>query len=201
MADNGAERLTGDRAELLRRRLQGRTAPAGGPGETPLTPRPTEERSVPSFGQRRLWFLDLLQPGHIGYTMPDIAYRLRGPLDVPALVAALRWIVDRHEVLRSRYGVTGGEPFVVVDDADSFQVDVAEVADIDEAREIARAEAEAPFDLAVGPLCRARVLRVGAEDHVLLVVFHHSVFDGWSIGVFQRELSVAYGAFAGGGVP
>ncbi|MBG6090549.1 amino acid adenylation domain-containing protein [Actinomadura viridis] len=174
---------------------------AGGADALPaLVARAPEERTVPSFGQRRLWFLDQLQPGALAYSIP-ITYRLRGALDVAALSDALRWVVHRHEVLRSRFGVAEGEPFVVLDGAGAFDVPVTDVPDERTAREIARAEAEAPFDLAVGPLCRARVLRVGAEDHVLLVVFHHSVFDGWSIGVFQRELSVAYGAFAGGGVP
>ncbi|MFF5675059.1 condensation domain-containing protein, partial [Streptomyces hygroscopicus] len=203
MNDDRSAHVADRRTELLRRRLQGQGG--HGPDEPALVRRVSGERKVPSFGQRRLWFLDLLQPGHIGYNMPDASYRIRGALDVDALVRAIRRLVERHEVVRSRFESKDGEPIVIIDAAETFEVRLVDMTERDEAwdavRRLACEEAETPFDLNTGPLVRASLVRLADDDHVLLVTFHHSVFDGWSIEVFQNDLSTAYAAMVRGSEP
>ena len=130
--------------------------------------------------------------------------RLRGELDREALSRALDRIVARHEALRTTFVVVEGEPeqriapveesgFVLLDhDLTAHPEAEAEL------RRLMAEEADAAFDLERGPLIRGRLIRLGAEDHVLLVTMHHIVSDGWSMGVLVRELSVLYGAFRRG---
>ncbi|MEU9510238.1 condensation domain-containing protein, partial [Micromonospora sp. NPDC048170] len=94
-----AGNLSTDRAELLRRRLGGMATTANA-DDVRLEPVVRGDRWVPSFGQRRLWFMDQLQPGNLAYNMPDVAYRIRGRLAVGVLGRALGVVVQRHEVLR-----------------------------------------------------------------------------------------------------
>jgi len=162
---------------------------------------PTEDRAIPrvdrtgalplSFAQQRMWYLAQLEPGGFTYNVPWFL-RLSGAFDIAALTAALRRVIDRHEVLRSRYVELDGEPRQIIA-PDAAGVTIA-VEAIDESALAARAvhEAQQPFDLAAGPLIRARVLRVSANDHVLLLTMHHIVCDGWSIGIALRELGAAY---------
>ncbi len=144
-----------------------------------------------SFGQERLWFLDQLEPGSALYNVP-MAYRLQGELDVRALGAALTEIVRRHEVLRSRFASDGGQPRLVIDPEPRVDLRVADAADADTER-LLREHAVRPFDLATGPLLRALLVRRGSTDHVLQLVFHHIVDDGWSPAIVGRELSALYG--------
>ena len=147
-----------------------------------------------SYAQEAMWFLDQLAPGNPASTMPA-AFRLTGPLDVDALAGALGELVRRHEALRTTFPSTGGRPrqqitppgpvALPVDDLSALGPAAAEAA----ARRLAGAEATAPFDLARGPLLRARLLRLGPEEHVLLLTVHHIVADGWSAVVLRRELS------------
>ena len=150
-----------------------------------------------SFAQQRLWFLDRLAPGS-SYNIP-VALRLSGPLDPASLAAALREIARRHEMLRTTFGQVDGEPMQVVHPAPLnglLQVDLAGLgaAAEGEARRLAAREAAQPFDLAAGPLWRAMLLRLGPEDHVFLFDQHHIASDGWSLGVFLRELETLYQA-------
>ncbi|HSG40674.1 MAG TPA: condensation domain-containing protein, partial [Thermoanaerobaculia bacterium] len=149
-----------------------------------------------SFAQERMWVLNRLEPESPLYNIPG-GLRLRGRLDVEALRAALREIVRRHEALRTTFAVKGGRPVQVVAAALDLPVPVEELDEADLHRRSVQ-EARQPFDLAAGPLVRARLLRLGEEEHVLLVTFHHIVADGWSIGVFVRELSALYAALAAG---
>ena len=113
---------------------------------------------------------------------------------------ALGEIVRRHEVLRTTFELRDGEPVQVVSPEASVELELVDVGG-DEGRvaEVsARAVAE-PFDLESGPLLRARLVRVADDDHVLLVTMHHIVSDGWSTGLFLRELGALYGAYAAGG--
>ncbi|HEU4562015.1 MAG TPA: condensation domain-containing protein, partial [Longimicrobium sp.] len=157
-----------------------------------------------SFAQERLWFLDRLEPGSAVYNMP-VAWRLGGVLDGAALEHALGEIVRRHEVLRTTFMEVDGSPVQAVAPFGGFTLRVDDLSGLGEAdREAAlgrRASEEArhPFDLSVGPLFRAALLRLGAEDHVLLLSMHHIVSDGWSMGVLFRELSALYAADREGG--
>jgi len=155
-----------------------------------------------SFAQQRLWLLDRLEPGATGYNM-SFARRLRGPLDVPALERALAELVRRHETLRTRIEVRNGEPVQVVEPFTAWTLPVLrhEIPGGDddaELRALSTAEANRPIDLAAGPLFRATLVELGADDHLLLSTIHHVVSDGWSTGVFDRELAALYEAFASG---
>ncbi|MFJ9338744.1 amino acid adenylation domain-containing protein [Streptomyces sp. NPDC101733] len=168
--------------------------------------RPAGTDAPLSFAQQRLWFLDQLQPGRPDYNIP-VAARLRGPLDADALAAALCAVVTRHEVLRSRV-VEGPEgPVQTVEAPEVFAPLRTDLGDLprEEARSralgLAHADAAAPFDLATAPLMRARVVRVTDEEHLLVLVLHHTVGDGWSMPVLWRELSGAYAALRRGRLP
>jgi amino acid adenylation domain-containing protein/non-ribosomal peptide synthase protein (TIGR01720 family) len=168
-------------------------------GETvegpPLVPVARDGEIPLSFAQQRLWFLEQLAPGGAAYHIPA-ALRLRGGLDVAALEASLRAIVDRHEALRTAFPAVGGRAVQAISrrcDPGLPLVDLTGRGE-DEARRLAAEEAARPFDLERGPLLRARLLRLAPEEHVLLLVLHHIVADGWSVGVFTRELAGLYPA-------
>jgi amino acid adenylation domain-containing protein len=161
------------------------------------------DRSAPlpmSFAQQRLWFIARVDPeASKAYHVPD-AVRLRGPLDTAALQAAFDRIVERHEVLRTRFVGIGGQALQVIDEARGFALQHEELRGATEAdlERIVREEALRPFDLALGPLIRGRLLALGEDDHVLLVTMHHIVSDGWSGGVLANEFSTLYRAFREG---
>jgi len=179
------------RIETLRNEGLGLDAP-------PILPLHWDGRAPASFAQERLWFLEQLgdEPG--AYNIP-LALSLRGSLDPAALEAALNEVVRRHEVLRTTFASEGRS--VVQKIAPSLRVPlpVIEIGeDSAETRRLAREEATRPFDLSTGPLLRTVLLRLGLEEHVLLLTMHHIVSDGWSIGVLLRELSTLHD---GGSLP
>ncbi|HEX6900060.1 MAG TPA: condensation domain-containing protein, partial [Thermoanaerobaculia bacterium] len=149
-----------------------------------------------SFAQERLWFLDRLEPGSPLYNIPA-AMRLSGRLDVTALTSALGEIVRRHEALRTVFTEAAGRAVQRIAPWEPFELPVVETSP-GEVETLVREEARRPFDLASGRLVRARLLRLPEDEHVLAVTFHHIASDGWSIGVFLRELSALYNAFAAG---
>jgi amino acid adenylation domain-containing protein len=177
-------------------REQGGAATA--PGLPPITCRPGG-RAPLSFAQRRLWFFDQLTPGATVYNVPSPLH-LRGPLDPAALAAALAGVVRRHEALRTRFVEVDGEPWQEVLPPRPCAlplVDLVRLAPPRRAAELARlasAEAARAFDLARGPLLRATLAGIAAEEHVLLLTLHHIVFDGWSEGVLLGELETLYAA-------
>ncbi|HEU4557299.1 MAG TPA: non-ribosomal peptide synthase/polyketide synthase, partial [Longimicrobium sp.] len=154
-----------------------------------------------SFAQQRLWFLEQL--GNLGgtYNIP-MRLRLRGDLDRGALVRSLDRIVARHEALRTTFRAVDGEPVqhIAPVEESAFRLvehDLRALADAaDELRRLVSDEASAPFDLEQGPLIRGRLIRMAADDHVLLLTMHHIVSDGWSTGVLYRELGALYAAFS-----
>jgi amino acid adenylation domain-containing protein len=156
----------------------------------------------PSLGQEQLWFVDRFAPGLPTYNIPN-ALRLRGPLDAAALGRALDGLVARHEALRTRL-VSGadGRPHQVIDapsGAAPTMVDLsASERPEEELGELCAEEAARPFSLGAGPLFRTHLVRLAVEEHVLVVVVHHAVFDGWSIGVMTRDLAALYGAEVSG---
>ncbi|MFF5676063.1 amino acid adenylation domain-containing protein [Streptomyces hygroscopicus] len=172
--------------------------------DRPIRPVPRDGRPVLSFAQQRLWFIDQLVPDSVAYNTSG-AYRFTGPLDPSTVEAALDAVVSRHEVLRSRYGTADGGPYLIIDKPGGFRVELTDLTSgpdpVERANELSRADGLIPFDLANGPLFRARLLRLGPEDHVLLVAFHHSVFDVSSIRAFHRDFAVAYEALAAGEKP
>ncbi|HEY7767999.1 amino acid adenylation domain-containing protein, partial [Longimicrobium sp.] len=177
---------------------------AGLPALPPVVPAARTGALPLSFAQERLWFMDQLEPGSAAYNVP-VAVRLGGALDVAALERALGEIVRRHEALRTVFAEVDGAPVQVVAPAGGFALPVEDLSGLGEAdreAEVSRRageEAARPFDLAAGPLFRAALLRLGADEHVLLVGMHHIVSDGWSMGVLFRELSALYAAYRQGG--
>src|SRR5712692_437081 len=156
--------------------------------------RQTDRHSAPlSYNQQGLWVLDRLMPGASLYHTPT-AVRLTGTLDLAALTKALKAIVARHDALRTIFKTIDGMPTQIVEDflLDVPLIDLSESPESDregEALRILRHEARRPFDLSQGPLIRSIVLRLREQEHILLVTMHHIVTDGWSIGIFRRELS------------
>jgi amino acid adenylation domain-containing protein/FkbM family methyltransferase len=154
-----------------------------------------------SFAQRRLWFVERLDPQRGRYNVP-LVLRLRGALDPSALYRALAAVRTRHGALRTRFAERDGEPVQVVAaataDAVRLPVSVEELtgpAAVDRERDLdarLRAELVRPFDLTAGPPVRARLWRCAEHEHVLLIVLHHLVTDGWSSEVIVRELAALY---------
>ncbi|RKI63758.1 non-ribosomal peptide synthetase, partial [Corallococcus sp. AB049A] len=151
-----------------------------------------------SFAQQRLWFIDQLEPGTALYNVP-IAVRLEGDLDVAVLEQALREVVHRHEALRTTFVAGNPEPEQRPSPDSVFTVAVEDLTSNTAALQ-KRVEQEVlrPFELAHGPLLRARLLKLDAREHVLVVTMHHIVSDGWSLGVLIREVGALYAAFVQG---
>jgi amino acid adenylation domain-containing protein len=162
-----------------------------------------------SAGQQRLWLLDQILPDRAAYNIPRIL-RLKGAFDIDALRRSLDLLVARHEALRTRVVRSGDKtspaPNQVIDPPSAASLRVIDLESVEEgsrhtrARELAEAEARTPFDLGQGPLFRALVLKLTQDEHWLVFNIHHGVSDGWSERVFCDELSLAYNAFAGGGI-
>ncbi len=156
-----------------------------------------------SPAQRRLWFLQQLQPESAVYNVP-LCLRIEGALHVQALAAALSAIVRRHELLRTTFPALDGEPVQLIHPAAALALPFIDLSALPEADRIAVAEelraqdSDRPFDLAQGPLLRAALLRLSSESHELLLNCHHIVNDGWSLAIFARELRGFYRAFRDG---
>jgi hypothetical protein len=156
-----------------------------------------------SYAQQRLWFAEQLSEGRALYNVP-VAVRLSGELDVAALGETLREIVRRHEVLRTSFPAKDGAPLQVIAAEVEFELPLTDLGELAvaereaEAQRLAQAEAERPFDLAQGPLLRARLLKLGEAEHIVLFTMHHIVSDGWSMGVLIKEVSVLYEAYSRG---
>ncbi|MGD0570133.1 MAG: amino acid adenylation domain-containing protein [Candidatus Sulfotelmatobacter sp.] len=176
------------------------------PSTLDLHPSPAQEAVFfpASFGQQRLWFIDQFTPGSATYNMPS-ALRIRGELSVEVLERTLQELTRRHETLRTRFVAVGGQPQQVIEDEVKVELPVLDLTWIlgeekreAEAMRLALEEAKRPFDLQQTPLFRAKLLRLGGLNHVLLFTMHHIISDAWSIGVLVGEVSVLYGAFSAG---
>ncbi|MBA3259660.1 MAG: AMP-binding protein, partial [Gemmatimonadales bacterium] len=193
--------MRADRAELVERVLRERRA--SGPGADPILRRASRGPAPLSAAQRRLWILHQLEPGSSGSNRP-LGLTLSGPLDQAALAGGLDEILRRHEALRTTFPEVGGEPVQSIQPAAGIPLPLIDLHSLPEperaaeARRIARMEVGRPFDLARGPVVRAVLLRLDQQEHLLLLLMHHIVFDGWSQGVLIRELSEIYEAFAAG---
>ncbi|ASP76465.1 hypothetical protein CDO28_34380 (plasmid) [Sinorhizobium meliloti] len=155
-----------------------------------------------SSAQKRMWFLHVMDPYSPAYTIAT-AFRILGPLDTVALSKALAALMARHEMLCSFFHTYDGQPARVVDTNLQPPLEVVDLRGIDEATAlgILREHGSQPFDLTLPPLFRVRVLRLAAELHFLSIEFHHIIADGWSLGIFLRELGEAYGACLLGRMP
>jgi amino acid adenylation domain-containing protein/non-ribosomal peptide synthase protein (TIGR01720 family) len=151
---------------------------------------PRDASLLPSFGQERLWFLQQLEGASAAYNIPS-AVRVRGPLDIDATRRAFTQILDRHEVLRTSFPDRDGRCAVVIAPNVTLDLPVIDACEADIPRYLAE-EARYTFDLAKAPLFRARILRLAAQDHVVLLNLHHIVSDGWSSAIFISEFCEFY---------
>ncbi|NTX08244.1 non-ribosomal peptide synthetase [Myxococcus sp. CA040A] len=181
--------------EALARVVEQRRNAVSAPTDVALVP--TVSRDAPlslSFAQERLWFLSQLHEQQAVYNMP-FALRLEGALDVAALHDSLRALVLRHEALRTHFPGEGA-PFQHISDAPDFDWGLVDLSSSpnpdDEAFRLLQFDAEAPFNLALGPLFRARLFLLAPQRHLLLLNLHHIISDGWSFGVLYQELSAEY---------
>ncbi len=199
-----ASLFTGPTVAEVGQTLQQQWSAGAGVRIPALTAQPRDEAPPLSFAQQRLWFLDQLLPDSPQYNMPD-ALRLRGGLDRAALERAFQQLVQRHEVLRTRFESIDGQPRQAIE-ADCGQPlmayeDLRTLGAAEREREVLRRvqqEALRPFDLSRGPLLRVSLWQLADEEHVLLLNMHHIVSDGWSAGVLTSELSLLYGTFTQG---
>ena len=156
-----------------------------------------------SFAQRRLWFLDQLEPGTAGYNLPR-AFRVIGPLDIEILRRALDTVVRRHASLRTLFESVHGEPRQLVLPDSNVDVPLLDLTNLPEpereteALRIVGEEGRKPFDLSAGPLLRTLVVRLGPERHTFLMVMHHIITDGWSMSILFTEIDQSYGQLAVG---
>ncbi len=170
------------------------------PSQQALLPRTDRGNQVPlSFAQRRLWFLDRLEPGLALYNVP-VFVRLQGPLDEQALRISLRKLMQRHESLRTSFATLKDESVQVIAPELPLELNLVDLSQLpanereQRIRELSGEESRRPFDLGRAPLVRATLLRAAEEDHVLLLTMHHIVSDGWSMSVFFLELGAYYSA-------
>ncbi|CAG0937556.1 partial fengycin family lipopeptide synthetase D, partial [Thermoflexales bacterium] len=187
-------------AGLARQVETARLAQAGR-ARLPLRPMSSAGEVVLSFAQQRLWFLDQLEPGSPLYNIPA-AIRLTGTLNVAALAGSLNHVIARHEVLRTTFHTVEGRPVQVIAPRLRFGLPVVDLSTLagtvqeQAVRQLVGAEAQTPFDLTRGPLVRAKLLRLGTDEYVLLLTLHHIISDGWSIGILIGELTAGYQALA-----
>jgi amino acid adenylation domain-containing protein len=174
----------------------------GGKLQADIISKRQDFKNIPlSFSQQRLWFIDQLYHGSSFYNIP-IAFHIQGNLNIAALQQSLNEIIKRHEVLRTNFTLVNGEPVQEIDPQLSWNLSIINLEHLSgqdwefEVKQLVAEEAKKPFNLASCLLVRATLLPLSGEEHVLLVTMHHIITDGWSCGVFLRELSTLYAAFS-----
>lgn len=183
----------------MARSLEAASRAALGTSVPPVQPMPGDSAIPLSYAQQRLWFLEQLGLSRHAYHLLKVV-RLRGTLHATALAQSLQDIARRHAILRTTFVTVQGRPLQVIAPALDLSLSVVELRELPEpgqeaqVQALARAEVQRPFDLARGPLLRATLVRLAEAEHVLLLTMHHIVSDGWSHGVFWRELAILYEA-------
>nr|WP_273423238.1 condensation domain-containing protein [Halomonas sp.] len=194
----------GDVVDEVERRLATPLASYQGGAQNPLIPISRHAELPLAPVQRRLWLVDRLasQAGdreRAAYNLPAL-FSLKGELNIEVLERTVNAIVARHEALRTHYPESeSGDPIAVVEDQRNIELPVLDCSDLAEQEQQRYLQdtfteyANTPLDLATGPLIKAGLLRFGAQEHALILVIHHIVFDGWSTSVFIREFASLYG--------
>ena len=153
-----------------------------------------------SFSQQRLWFLDRLEGKNITYNLPT-ALRLIGSLNVGALEQAIASTIKRHETLRTNFSSINGSPVQIINSTRKFTLSVVKVKQSEEVEKLIDQEKLKPFNLERDSLIRVKLLRLNSTEHVLSIVMHHIISDGWSLGILSKELTALYSAFCAGTSP
>ncbi|PCF95299.1 condensation domain-containing protein [Vreelandella nigrificans] len=198
-----------DVVDEVERRLATPLASHQGGVQNPLIPISRHSELPLAPVQRRLWLVDRLasQAGDLeraAYNLPAL-FSLKGELNIEVLERTVNAIVARHEALRTHYPESeSGDPIAVVEDQRNIELPVLDCSDLAEQEQQRYLQdtfteyANTPLDLATGPLIKAGLLRFGAQEHALILVIHHIVFDGWSTSVFIREFATLYGGLLEG---
>jgi amino acid adenylation domain-containing protein len=165
------------------------------------------EDAVLSFAQQRLWFLNELEGENATYNI-FMGLRLKGKLDRDALTKALQTILERHETLSTSFGNNNGAPIQIVKPNLKLDLPIVDLESLlddrqrsERAKYLAKEEAQQPFNLAISPLFRAKLLKLSDTSHELFLNLHHTISDGWSMGILKNELSVLYQDFRAGRSP
>jgi thioesterase domain-containing protein len=159
-----------------------------------------------SFNQEALWVLDQLEPGSKAFHIP-ISFRLVGPLSIDGLQRSLNAVVKRHRCLRTTFVALDERPTQVIRSSYFLPFGIVDLSNLDVAQHESATysavceEVERPFDLARGPLIRAAVVRLAQDHHILVLVMHHIISDGWSAEILVKELGACYAAFSIGADP
>lgn len=170
--------------------------------ELPILPVPRNGDIPLSFMQRRLWFLDQINPGSSAFNIAG-ALSLTN-LNITALNKALNELIRRHETLRTHFAMSNGEPVQVISSWQPLEITSIDLGGLSRAEQEPAAlkfvteESQRPFDLSQGPLWRAMLLRLADDSHILFFNMHHTISDAWSIGVLSTELTQRYSAFSQG---
>ncbi|ELR97620.1 non-ribosomal peptide synthetase [Gloeocapsa sp. PCC 73106] len=150
-----------------------------------------DKNSLPlSFSQERLWFLQQLEQNNAAYNIA-IAWYFTGQLDIHKLENSLNQIIQRHEVLRTRFPASDGKPYQHILPHLTLEIPIIQVQP-EKLEAITLQEARRPFNLETEPLLRVTLLQLSPEKSILLVTFHHIIADGWSRGIFLKELISFY---------
>ncbi|HSM51077.1 MAG TPA: condensation domain-containing protein, partial [Thermoanaerobaculia bacterium] len=187
-----------DLALRLERLREDGTAPA-----EPLVPAPRDQDPPLTFAQRRLWFIDQLEPGSRAYNVP-LAVTLDGALSVAALARSLSAVVRRHEALRTTYPAPSGEPAQRIGEPAPVSLPVADLSGLGlrvaggEAGRLNALLAGRRFDLAAGPVIRGTLLRLAPRRHIFSLVVHHIAVDEWALRILAREIEHLYRGFLAG---
>ena len=178
---------------------------SGPEAEAKIADNPVEEYSFPlTYAQSRLWFLQQFDPESTAYLVPWFL-RIRGPLDPGTLQDALNKLLERHESLRTRFELKGSHAQQVVMATAAVTVPFEDISGfpdpLAEAERLSEEEQQEPLDIGNAPVFRAKLLKLAANDHVLLLTTHHIVLDGSSRAPFGNDLATIYDALAAGEAP
>jgi len=190
---------------LLFQQLQAQKLKSSGEPATIVRQSRESNKFPASFAQQRLWFLDQYEPDSPLYNIPH-GFRMSGDLKPEILQRVLDAILERHEALRTTFTSEAGEPVQVIGEPGPAALEFVDlrrqagtsVEREAEALRLATQSAQQAFDLAQGPVLRASLFQLEDTEYFFYINVHHIAFDGWSMGIFLRELAALYEAFAGG---
>ena len=161
------------------------------------------ERTTLSFAQKRLWFINELEPNSPAYN-DYFSLRLKGQVNVATLQQCVDEVINRHEALRTTFKAVDGEPVQVIAPSLSFEIQTVDLTESPQsaakalALELAVEEARRPFNVERGPLLRMTLLQTASDEGLLLFTIHHIISDGWSLGILIKELTALYEAYSSG---
>ncbi|MDB9344758.1 amino acid adenylation domain-containing protein [Nodularia spumigena CS-586/05] len=191
------ENLSPEKRELVLQKLRKQQ-------QTPLLKPVSREKPLPlSFAQQRLWFIDQLEEENCVYNV-SFFWQISGLLNISALEKAILEIVQRHEILRTSFSVVNESPIQVIYTQTELEIEVLDWRQVSEkdqfskAKHLATAELQQPFNLSKAPLLRVKLIKLADQSHLLLLVIHHIVCDGWSMDILRKELFTLYTAFCNG---